>query len=182
MGHSTGVWRYLINDPDRPTRIGNSVSRNTSPDLAFVKNIEKTAWDNTEVNVGSDHYILAITAFLKDIKKRKRTIRHTRWDVFRYARDKRTPMPITNLEDLEDWTRTVIQDTNNATIEAETEEEGPTPNSRLVHLWEAQKSIQKRWLLQKHNKSLRKKLVQLEKEIEQHCQFLSQEHWHQICD
>lgn len=68
----------LLNDPERPTRIGNSVSRNTSPDLAFVKNIAKTTWENTEMNVGSDHYILTITAFLKGYRKRKLTILHTR--------------------------------------------------------------------------------------------------------
>ncbi|XP_072143750.1 uncharacterized protein [Dermacentor andersoni] len=39
----------LITDPTDPTRIGNSVSRDTTPDLTFVKNDEKEniSWRNT---------------------------------------------------------------------------------------------------------------------------------------
>lgn len=53
----------LITDPANPTRIGNSVARDTTPDLTFVQNdtLEKTTWKNTGVDLGSDHYIVEIT-------------------------------------------------------------------------------------------------------------------------
>lgn len=126
----------LLNNLERPTRIGNSVSRNTSPDLTFVRNIENATWENTEANVGSDHYILTTTVSSKGYKRYKPKIKRTRWDVFRYIRDNRDSMSVTNLKE---WVSTLVQDANNATTEAEMEEDGPTPDARLIHLWDAQK-------------------------------------------
>ncbi|KAG0425387.1 hypothetical protein HPB47_027445 [Ixodes persulcatus] len=51
----------LITDPTHPTRIGNSVSGDTTPDFTFTKNTRKEAsWLNTQENLGSDHYLVAI--------------------------------------------------------------------------------------------------------------------------
>ncbi|KAH6942557.1 hypothetical protein HPB50_007860 [Hyalomma asiaticum] len=48
----------LITDKAFPTRIGNSVCRDTTPTLAFVKNVEGAEWSNTAMDFGSDHYVL----------------------------------------------------------------------------------------------------------------------------
>lgn len=48
----------LITNPQDSTRMGNSTNRDTTPDLTFIKNTAITKWVNTNVNLGSDHYIL----------------------------------------------------------------------------------------------------------------------------
>ncbi|KAH7935351.1 hypothetical protein HPB52_006468 [Rhipicephalus sanguineus] len=51
----------LLNHPQQPlTHIGNSVCRDTSPDLTLCKNVTCASWDNTGLLAGSDHNILAI--------------------------------------------------------------------------------------------------------------------------
>lgn len=169
----------LLTDPERPTRVGNSICRNTSPDLTFIKNIEFAKWENTETNAGSDHYIIATTFPLSKMKKGKFRVKHTNWDTFRDIRNEREPTELTNLEE---WTSNLIEDANKATTEAEIEEDHPAPDSRLIHLWEARESIQKRWMTQKYNKTLRKKIARIDKEVEDYTQALSREHWHQMCD
>lgn len=169
----------LLVDPERPTRIGNSVSQNTSPDLTFTRNIDNAIWENTELNVGSDHYILSITVPSRGYKRNKVKIKHTKWDAFRYVRNRREPATITNLEE---WISTLLKDAANSTTEVDQEEDGPAPDAKLVHLWSAQQSLQKRWLAQKHNRGLRRRIAQLERDIEKYSRQLSQEHWHQLCD
>ena len=55
----------LYNDPEMPTRLGNSVNKDTSPDLTLTHNAPPAVWTNTQTNLGSDHYIISITLKLK---------------------------------------------------------------------------------------------------------------------
>nr|XP_054930953.1 pseudouridine-5'-phosphatase-like [Dermacentor andersoni] len=48
----------LITNKDFPTRRGNSVCRDTTPDLTFVKNLENVKWTNTAMDLDSDHCII----------------------------------------------------------------------------------------------------------------------------
>lgn len=50
----------LLNEPGQPTRMGNSVSRDTCPDISLVKARGNCTWVNLEENLGSDHHILEI--------------------------------------------------------------------------------------------------------------------------
>ncbi|XP_037518363.1 uncharacterized protein LOC119395147 [Rhipicephalus sanguineus] len=52
----------LITDKALPTRIGNSVTRDTTPDLAFVKNVDGAEWSNTAMDFA--HLIEAKQALL----------------------------------------------------------------------------------------------------------------------
>ncbi|KAH7937021.1 hypothetical protein HPB49_007420 [Dermacentor silvarum] len=47
----------LITNPQDPTRMGNSVNRDTTPDLTFIKNIANPKWTYTNITLGSDHCI-----------------------------------------------------------------------------------------------------------------------------
>ena len=49
----------LVTDPAFPTRCGTSSSRDTAPDLAFVRNVAEAKWTKLNVDFGSDHYHLA---------------------------------------------------------------------------------------------------------------------------
>lgn len=51
----------LLTDPAYPTRRGNSVQHDTTPDLTFVKNAKDATWTNTRRSLGSDHCILETT-------------------------------------------------------------------------------------------------------------------------
>lgn len=50
----------LCNTYGTPTRIGNSVSRDTSPDLTFTFNINDAMWSCLDETLGSDHYIIQL--------------------------------------------------------------------------------------------------------------------------
>lgn len=55
-------------------------------------------------------------------------------------------------------------------------------DSRLLHMWEAHASLQKRWLANKHNRTLRLRIATLAKEIEAHAGQLARQQWGQLCD
>ncbi|KAH7940780.1 hypothetical protein HPB49_005616 [Dermacentor silvarum] len=78
----------LLTEPDRPTRTGNSVSRDTCPDLTVVKGLTQCSWSNLMENLGSDHSILATEVQLVATRTTERAIKITNWDAFRHNRTK----------------------------------------------------------------------------------------------
>ncbi|KAH7945772.1 hypothetical protein HPB49_015353 [Dermacentor silvarum] len=61
----------LLTDPLRPTRQGNSVSQDTTPDLTLVGGRIAATWCNTGEDLGSDHRIIEIV--IEDIPSVART-------------------------------------------------------------------------------------------------------------
>ncbi|XP_050023393.1 uncharacterized protein [Dermacentor andersoni] len=169
----------LLLDPERPTRFGNSITKDSFPDLTFARNIPDARWQNLGMNIGSDHYVLSTTFTATHSKGPRRTFKHTNWDAFRYVRAQRPQSPI---DDLDTWTDTLLRDAANATSTVTQEEGGPTPDAKLMHMWEAQRSLHARWLRRKHNRPLKLRLARLERDIEAYSTKLSQEQWHQTCD
>ncbi|KAH6932226.1 hypothetical protein HPB50_003750 [Hyalomma asiaticum] len=51
----------LLTDPAQPTRSGNSVTRDTCPDLSLTRHIRDVTWENLGENLGSDHFLLRIS-------------------------------------------------------------------------------------------------------------------------
>lgn len=78
----------LVTDPRYPTRLGTSVARDTTPDLTFVKNVRGAEWRNLHENLGSDHYILAVTIPIRAAPPREFKV--TDWDAFRKIRKEDT--------------------------------------------------------------------------------------------
>ncbi|XP_037567963.1 uncharacterized protein LOC119448820 [Dermacentor silvarum] len=179
-----GLWQNanemdltLITDKAFPTRIGNSVSRDTTPDLAFVKNIAGAEWSNTAMEFGSDHYVLETRFDVARSKSREFTI--TDWNHFRKFRgNESTPVP----EDLEDWCERIKSDAESSTKKIVTDLEVEKMDSRLAHLIEAKQALLLRWKGQRLNRRLRKKISELNKAIEDHCRTLGKQQWdeHQI--
>lgn len=83
----------ILNDPQQPTRVGNSVCRDTTPDLSLCKNIPGARWQNTGHTVGSDHYILSLSFETAASRAKTATARITKWDKFRQLRKKQHPTP-----------------------------------------------------------------------------------------
>ncbi|KAH7984728.1 hypothetical protein HPB52_023686 [Rhipicephalus sanguineus] len=59
----------LITDHTQPTRVRNSINRDSCPDLAFVKGVREARWENDGETLGSDHCILRIQIETLPIKK-----------------------------------------------------------------------------------------------------------------
>lgn len=162
-----------LNNPSDHTRMGNSVCVDTSPDLSLSKNVTDAKWINTGENLGSDHYILSITFPTKQLKTKAKEIRTTDWDKFREFRNKTAPKEINNLSD---WVSSLIEDVSSASVVVSVDKEEQIADSKLLHLWEAHKG------LQKHNKRLREKITEIERRIEEHTLTLQTQQWNQICE
>lgn len=169
----------LLNNPQDHTRIGNSVSIDTSPDLTFLKGIRAAKWVNTGQALGSDHYILSTVFSAAKHKDKVNGPRVTDWDRFRKTR---ADTAIAEIENLEAWVEALKQDVKGTTEEVPMEEEGYTADSRLLHMWEAHASLLRRWRKQKHNGVLRRRMAKLEREIETYTLDLQCKQWGQICD
>lgn len=73
----------LITNLLQPTRVGNSVSRDTFPDLSFIKNVREYSWTHLGETLGSDHYILSISVSTPKLKRTIGEIRLTDWEAYR---------------------------------------------------------------------------------------------------
>ncbi|KAH7944580.1 hypothetical protein HPB52_021397 [Rhipicephalus sanguineus] len=54
-------------------------------------------------------------------------------------------------------------------------------DSRLAHLIEARNSLRRHWKRQRHNRKLRKRIAQLNGDIEHHSAVLCRQQWHAVC-
>lgn len=172
----------LMTDPAHPTRIGTSVTRDTTTDLTFIKTTRSSTnarWNNTGKDLGSDHYIIEVRIPLKGRNNAAITRQHriTDWEAYRKA----LPEDTTEISDIEQWSRNVVQLVEDTTQEVETDETIDQVDSRLAHLLEAKQSIQNRWKKQRTNRRLRKKVAELNRKIEAHCRVLCTQQWHATC-
>lgn len=130
----------LVNDCTLATRIGNSVSRNTTPDLTFTRNVRQANWMHTGVNLGSDHYILTITLPCATLRPQFHLKPIVDWDKFRKIRDQNTA---TEIRDYKEWASKLQRDIALREKMAPAEHIRDLIDSRLLHLWEAYQSLEK---------------------------------------
>ncbi|XP_037529276.1 uncharacterized protein LOC119406614 [Rhipicephalus sanguineus] len=179
-----GLWQNvnemgltLITGKAFPTRIGNSVTRDITPDLAFVKNVDAAEWSNTAMDFGSDHYVLETRFDVARCKTRECTV--TDWDHFRKLRgNERAPAP----RHLEDWCEGIKSDAERSTKKIVTELQVEMMDSSLAHLAESKQALLLRCKGERFNRRLRKKISELNKAIEDHCRTLCKQQWDEVCD
>ncbi|XP_075553569.1 uncharacterized protein LOC142586202 [Dermacentor variabilis] len=193
----------VLNEPASHTRIGQGVCRDTSPDLSVWSGADVVTWSNSFEDLGSDHRILCVTVGEDESEEGVcRKARIVDWDRFRKHREQdKKEGPI---EDISEWCRVLLADVEKATDEVEwtdwrqepTKEEAdrsrgavgdgaPQPSrvdSRLAHLVAAKKSMQRRASRQKLNRKIRKKIAEIDREIEMHCARLCEQEWQELCD
>ncbi|KAH8022361.1 hypothetical protein HPB51_023603 [Rhipicephalus microplus] len=122
----------LINNLRQPpTRIGNSVCHDTSPDPTLCKNVTRATWDNMGLLVGSDHNILVIKTQTRLRKKPKHTARITDWPKFCQLREEQASYTI---RDINEWIASWQEHVQVTTREVETTTDLPTTDSRLLHM------------------------------------------------
>ncbi|KAG0414309.1 hypothetical protein HPB47_008539 [Ixodes persulcatus] len=157
----------LLNEPGQPTRMRNSVSRDTCPDISLVK----ARW---KLYLVPNHLG----------KKRGKPQTLTNWDSFRQLRiAKAEGIPITQDNGaLERWVEQVQADVKKASKTVLTTDQAPEIDPHLLHLWDARHGLTKRWKKQKLNRTLRKRIAELTQEAEQYAEDLTQANWHRMCD
>lgn len=108
----------------------------------------------------------------------KKTHKLTDWEAFRRA----LPETHDDIQDIEEWTTAIMKTVDDATQEIETDEGIDKMDSRLAHLLEAKSSLKARCLKQRTNRRLRKRIAELNKQIEKHCRVLCAQQWNQACN
>ncbi|XP_049522619.1 uncharacterized protein LOC125945090 [Dermacentor silvarum] len=166
----------LITNAADSTRTGNSVNRDTTPDLTFVRNVPNYQWNNLFEELGSDHHI--VETMINTPSREPRKMTYVDWDKFREFRHERR----TGNESIEQWTSQQKADVKAATKEIETDLPVQSMDSRLAHMLEAKQSLTRRWKEQRHKRRLRKRISSLNRLIEEYCTQLSNQQWNEVCD
>ncbi|KAH7976748.1 hypothetical protein HPB52_018895 [Rhipicephalus sanguineus] len=55
-------------------------------------------------------------------------------------------------------------------------------DSKLLHMWEAKRSLQDRWKRQRHNRTLRRRIARLSRDMEKQALQVCQTQWEEICN
>ncbi|XP_037560707.1 uncharacterized protein LOC119438358 [Dermacentor silvarum] len=168
----------LITDKAFPTRTGTSTQRDTTPDLCFVKNIADARWSNLAVDLGSDHFLLAV--HFPAVSRKTKTYTWVDCDLFRKTRAERPPPYAA--PSLETWTDQLKVDVGKATKTIWTDLPTERMDGRLAHLLEAKQTLLARWKGQRLNRRLRKRISELNRSIADHCSTLSKQQWDEVCN
>ncbi|KAL1466657.1 hypothetical protein MTO96_042585 [Rhipicephalus appendiculatus] len=152
-----------------PTRTGTSITRDSTPDLTFVKEVRPTSWPNLHENLGRDHFVLAISFEVSS--RHPCEVRVTDWDLFRKIRDGKTADPT----EFKDWLSELKMDVESATKAVRTDLKVDRMDSHLAYLLEAKAALLARWKGQPLNRRLRKKIAELNRTIEEHCHSLAKQ-------
>lgn len=170
----------LLNDTTIPTRAGNSVEADTSPDLTWHAGPSKTEWENTLEGLGSDHYILATTIELLMARKsspRASTAHITKWDNLR-SHLEQTDAP----EDPAEWVERVIMTHHKFTKRIAKSEDHPYIDRHLLDLWDKRQKMVRRWKRNKKNNRLKKAIQLTTEEAQIYAHELATQTWLQMCD
>lgn len=165
----------LLNEPHIATRTGNSVTRDTTPDLAFTHRIRNSTWQCTDEALGSDHFIIEIQ--IQHNQKAPTIGKATiiDWDNFRKDT---TAHP---LEDIDEWTAQILTQARKYTKIITLTEDHPMVDPHLLHIWEARRSLTRRWKKNKTNRKLKLRIARLTQEAKEYAERLSRQNWGQTC-
>lgn len=169
----------LHTDSGCPTRKGNSVMADTSPDLTLSKNAPAIRWENTEQDLGSDHYIIATTLETGLSEDRSQQAKITKWERFREMRE---GIPAEDITDIESWTSKLKKHVAKATVTLEGQDAPAIADSKLLHMWEAKRGLERRLKKQRWNRNLKRRIARHNKEIERYAMQLCEHNWCGVCD
>ncbi|KAH7932192.1 hypothetical protein HPB52_024830 [Rhipicephalus sanguineus] len=101
----------------RPTRQGNSVSQDTTPDLTLIGGGLSATWCNTGEDLGSNHRIIEIVTKDGPSVARTKKLETVNWHAFRNSRSDQD-----GIEDIDEWSKGAFQSVHDATEEIEVDE------------------------------------------------------------
>ncbi|KAG0431031.1 hypothetical protein HPB47_022150 [Ixodes persulcatus] len=129
----------LANDTTQPTRTGNSVERDTNPDLAFHHGPSVAEWSASDEQLSSDHRLIHLTLITNVKQKvRRNTARITNWDHFRYHTSNNPPPTDA---DPRAWANHLLQAQKKCTKEAQTTTATPYIDTHLLNLWKTRRKL-----------------------------------------
>ncbi|XP_040074000.1 uncharacterized protein LOC115313370 [Ixodes scapularis] len=167
---------HFCNTPDTPTRMGNSVSRDTTPDLTLTYGLKDPTWECLTETLGSDHYIIQLQLpHHEAAAQRIGTARLTDWRKFREI------TPTSPIHAIEEWTAQMLEAAKKHTKELPLTQDCPAIDAYLLHLWEARRGLTKRWKKRRTNRKLRLRIAQITLEAATYAIHLSQQSWSQFC-
>ncbi|XP_077551209.1 uncharacterized protein LOC144164821 [Haemaphysalis longicornis] len=144
---------YLINEPGIPTRTGNSVTNDTTPDLTWSSGPLETRWKCDDADLGSDHKIIKIDVLGPQYKAVYGKARITDWDKMRKHTSERK------------------------------QEEDAEPSAESYEDWaRRQQATLQKWKRQRRNRKLARRIGLLNKEIAVYAAKLCRENWHKMCE
>lgn len=146
----------------------------------FCRGIEKPSWVNTDIDLGSDHYIVVVS--FEVVCKKLREFKLIDWDKFRKLRANPDASPDEADPPLESWIEQLGLDIHASERTILTDVGTEKMDHRLANLLEAKQSILARWKGQRLNTRLRKKIALLNREIEEYCKILCKQQWDEICN
>lgn len=103
----------------KPTRQGNSIFADTTPDLTLVGSGIKATWCNTGEDLGSDNRILEVIVRNGPPVVSKRRVKATNWDTFRRIRSGQDP--INNIQSVQDATEEIELEDDQDVVDASCE-------------------------------------------------------------
>lgn len=174
----------ILNEPNTPTRMGTSTVRDSSPDLSLLKGDLDATWLNKGLNLGSDHDIICISIKGPDFRAKIGQARITDWDRLR----RRTEIEIDETgrsygtRTYQEWAKRHLEWLHEYTQKIDTTVQTPYVDSKLAHIWEARHALTKRWKRQRHNRKLRKRIQELNRQAAEHAAQLCKENWMKLCD
>ncbi|KAM7313936.1 hypothetical protein ISCGN_003723 [Ixodes scapularis] len=176
---------HLINNVTATTRIGNSVEKDTSPDLCWSNNPTGITWSNTEETLGSDHYILQIevaqpTTNRKKSDKSKQNLPKatiTKWEKIRSDLEKNEPP-----DNFGAWVKDIAESIKKHTATPTKTEESPSIDRHLLNLWDTRHKLVKKWKKKKTNRNLKKVIQKITEEAENYAQKIADDQWIELCN
>ncbi|XP_077528391.1 uncharacterized protein LOC144140064 [Haemaphysalis longicornis] len=177
----------LLNEPGIPTRRGNSVARDTTPDLSWLSGSLDVTWKCEDEDLGSDHSIITITIRGPNFQAKLGKVRITDWDKMRkYTQqedvEEEPDDGIAEGQSYKEWADKQKQALEKFTQTITTTTQPPFVDTRLIRMWAARHSLTKRWKRQKRNRKLARRIALLNTQISEYAAKLSKENWLKLCD
>lgn len=179
----------LLNEPGVPTRSGNSVTNDTTPDLTWMAGTLEAEWRCDDVDLGSDHKIISIEVHGPQYRAELGKARITDWDKMRkYTREGNDAAEETgadvehSLQQYEEWAKKQQETLRKFTQEITTTTDTPFVDARLSNMWAARHSLTRRWKRQRRNRKLARRIALLNKQISEYAAKLCRENWHKMCE
>lgn len=157
--------------------MGNSISRDTAPNLTFTRDVTKVGSTCLPETLGSDHDIIQLENKYDQRPTKTGTARLTDWNAFRNELDGDNA-----IADIDAWLTKILDTAKRCTKVMQLNEDNPAVDSHLLHLWEARRVLLMRWKRQKSNKKLRKRISLLKEEAQQYAEHLARHSWRDVCD
>ncbi|KAH9377896.1 hypothetical protein HPB48_013214 [Haemaphysalis longicornis] len=167
----------LVNDLEIPTRTAlHSRQKGTTLDLTWTSHNLCSSWSCENDPWGSDHYPIWVS-LKHGLKKRKRKVRCTNWDLFR----QHLADPSSNSSEISALVEAMQQAMILATQEIDLPEKLLTPDKHMLNLWETRDQLHAQYLANGRRYKDRLKVRQKTAQIRRHAKMVARDRWQTHC-